>query len=135
MEHLQKEKYIEAEEAFSNSNFDPTEMLTNFFRTYTWDYTGNSTTAESKEKLKFLVAVLRKKRTQIIENHPNPDTDTIDSSMLQTNRIVKASVWLEHIDFAIIKCYLDLEKYKDLIDFFSHSEKIFCSNIKERMKG
>lgn len=110
-------------------------MLNNFFPSYAWDYSGSSTAAESKEKLKFLVSILRKKRQQILENHQNPDTDTIDSSFVQSNRTIKASVWLEHIDFAIIKCFLDLERYKDLVEFFCHSEKVFCSNIKERMKG
>ena len=87
-----------------------------------------------KESLPFLSHVLMKKRKQILADHQNPDLEYIDKSYIQGKQDVKASVWLEYIDFAIIKCLLDLKRYKELSDFFSDADRIFCGNIKNEVK-
>ena len=47
---------------------------------------------------------------------------------------MKASVWLEHIDYALIKCYLDLKQYRELSEFLGGADRIFCSNIKDKVR-
>lgn len=87
-----------------------------------------------KEALPFLSHVLMKKRKQILSDHQSPDNEYIDKSYIQGKQDVKASVWLEYIDFAIIKCLLDLKRYKDLAEFFSDADRVFCGNIKNEVK-
>ena len=70
LEFLDKEKYNEAEEAFANSNFDPTELLNKFYPVYQWDYNGPSKVSHiNKDSLIFLSKVLLRKRKQILQDH------------------------------------------------------------------
>lgn len=87
-----------------------------------------------KDALNFLASVLSRKRRQILSDHQNPDQEYIDRSYMQGKQEVKASAWLEYIDYALIKCYLDLRKYKELSEFFANADRIFCNNIKEKVR-
>lgn len=135
VEYLSKDKYTEAEESLSMSNFDPTDILTKYFPAYMWDYNGTSSqNVMNRDALIFLSNVLARKRKQILQEHQNPDQEYIDRAYLQGKPEVKASAWLEYIDFALIKCYQDLKKYKELADFFSSADRVYCTNIKEKVK-
>lgn len=118
-----------------NSNFDPSDLLQRFYPLYKWDYNGDTHNMHVDiSSLSFLAKVLNKKRKQILADHPNPDQEYIDRSYMQGKQEVKASAWLEYIDYALIKCYLDLKKYKELAEFFSNADRVFCNNIKERVR-
>ena len=81
-----------------------------------------------------MASILKSKRKNIVQDHPNPYQEFIDKSYLNAKQDIKASTWLEYIDYAILKCHIDLKKYKELSAFLDDSDKIYCSNIKDKTK-
>lgn len=47
---------------------------------------------------------------------------------------VKASVWLEYIDYALIKCMIELQQFKELAVFFKKSVILYCRDIDDEIQ-
>ncbi len=127
--------YREAQESFKNSDFDPIELLEKQFPDYCHDTLteGRQQSYYTKEALNFLVNVFLKKRDQILSEYPNPELENIKMAHIGGGE-VKASVWLEYIDHALIKCMIEMGYFTKLAGFFKNSIPLYCINIQEEIE-
>ena len=133
--YLEKKMYNEAQESFKNSDFDPIELLEKEFPDYCHDSMINNRQQNyyKKEALNFLVSVFLKKRQMLLKEFPNPEQENIKMTHLGGTD-VKASIWLEYIDYALIKCMIEMGQFKELANFFKSSVTLYCGNIKEEIE-
>lgn len=129
--YMNNKKYGEAQQSFENSAFDPFELLKKVFPNYLPESDMKSLPQGSykKEQLTFLTNLFRNKRKNILRQYPNPEQESIRNIHNQGPE-VKASVWLEYIDYALVKCMIELKMFPQLAEFFKTSGKVYCRDIR-----
>jgi hypothetical protein len=109
--YLNNKMYREALETFEYSAFDPIELLEKVFPYYLQVNYANNQNKQAfykKDPHDFLINLFKSKRRNILKDYPNPDQENVNR-LHTSGGEVKASVWLDYIDYALIKCMIEMK--------------------------
>ena len=86
---------------------------------------------------KFINTLFHKKRNQLLKF--SEDTEAIisfkDIMRRSDNKSdIAVKYWLNYIDYALIRSFIELDKYRELFDFLRLSKKIYCDKNPDKIE-
>ena len=75
--YLSRKEYTEAEAQFNESNFNPTDLLNDYFPDYTPGGRGDGAPNYTQESLKFLLNIMKSKRNKLLAEYQNPEHNVV----------------------------------------------------------